>query len=101
MTDWLATAFGLAGGMLLCYWVGKAVLTPLVGRSKKPDLFIKLSFGGTIIAALPALLLSIVAGAPLGSAFGAVGIVCGVAAVFATVLLSGTFAGVLLSRYLT
>jgi hypothetical protein len=101
LTDWLAIAVGLAGGLMLCYWAGKAVLTPLVERSKKPDLLIKLSFGGTIIAALPALLLSIVVGAPLGSGFDAIGIVAGVAVVFAAVLLAGTFAGVLLARYLT
>jgi hypothetical protein len=101
LTDWLAIAVGLAGGVLLCYYAGKAVLTPLVERSKKPDLLIKLSLGGTVVAALPALLLSIVVGAPLGSSIGAVGIVVGVAAVFAIVLLAGSFAGVLLARYLT
>ena len=101
MTDWLAIAVGLAGGLLLCYYAGKAVLTRLVERSKKPDLLIKLSFGGTLIAALPALLLSIVVGAPLGAGWGAVGMVVGVAGIFAVVLLAGTFAGVLLARYLT
>ena len=101
MAQWLAIAVGLAGGVLLSYFIGKAVLAPLVGRLKKPDRLIKLSLGGTVIAALPALLLSIVIGGPLGSAFGALGIVIGGAAVFATVLLAGTFAGVLLARYLT
>jgi hypothetical protein len=97
LTDWLAIIVGLAGGMLLCYWAGKALLPPLVERSKKPGLVIKLGLGGTAIAALPALLLAMVAGPPLGSAFGAAGIAAGVAAVFAVVLLAGTFAGVLLA----
>ena len=101
MTDWLAIAVGLAGGLLLCMYAGKTILTGLVERSKKPELLLKLSFAGTAVAALPALLLSIVVGAPLGAAWGAGGMVVGVAGIFALVLLAGTFAGVLLARYLT
>ena len=101
MTDWLAIAVGLAGGLLLCNYAGKTILSRLIERSKKPDLLVKLSFGGTAIAALPALLLSIVVGATVGSGFGVVGVVVGVAAIFALVMLAGTFAGVLLARYLT
>jgi hypothetical protein len=101
LTDWLAIAVGVAGGLLLCIYAGKTILSRLVERSKKPDLLIKLSFGGTVIAALPALLLSIVVGAPLGAAWGPVGMVVGVAGIFALVLLVGTFVGVLLARYLT
>jgi hypothetical protein len=101
LTDWLAIAVGLAGGLLLCIYAGKTILSRLVERSKKPDLLIKLSFGGTVIAALPALLLSIVVGAPLGAAWGPVGMVVGVTGIFALVLLAGAFAGVLLARYLT
>ena len=101
MTDWLAIAVGLAGGVLACIQAGKTFLPPLVERSKKPDLLIKLGLGGTVIAALPALLLSIVVGATLGAGYGALGIVIGVAAVFSVVLLAGAFAGVLLARYLT
>ena len=101
MTDWLAIGVGLAGGVLACYQTLALTLPPLVERSRKPELLIKLSWGGTIIALLPALLLSIVIGAPLGAAWGAVGLVAGVAGVFSVVLLLGTFAGVLLARYLT
>jgi hypothetical protein len=101
LTEWLAIGLGLAGGLLLSYQIGKAVLPSHVHRSRKPDLLIKLSLGGTVIAALPALLLSIVVGAMLGMPWGAVGIVIGVAAVFALVLLSGTFVGVMLARLLT
>jgi len=101
LTDWLAIGVGLAGGVLACYQTLKLTLPPMVERSRKPGLLIKLSWGGTLIALLPALLLSIVVGAPVGAPWGAPGIVVGVAAVFSIVLLSGTFAGVLLARYLT
>jgi hypothetical protein len=101
LTDWLAIAVGLAGGLLLCSYAGKRILARLIERSKKPALLVKLSFGGTVIAALPALLLSIVVGAPLGAGWGAVGMVLGVAGIFTLVLLAGAFAGVLLARYLT
>jgi hypothetical protein len=46
-------------------------------------------------------LLSIVVGATLGMPWGVVGMVMGVAAVFALVLLAGTFLGVILARLLT
>jgi protein-S-isoprenylcysteine O-methyltransferase Ste14 len=101
VTEWLAIGVGLAGGLLLSYWIGSAVLTPIVQRSRNPDLTIKLAFGGTAVAVLPALLLSIVVGAPLGMRWGAPGLVVGVALVFAVVLLAGTFAGALLARLLT
>jgi hypothetical protein len=87
--------------VLLCYGIGHSALQRLAASSRNPDLLVKLSFGGTAIAALPALLLSIVVGATLGMPWGAVGIVIGVAAVFALVLLSGTFLGVILARLLT
>ena len=101
MTEWIAIGVGLAGGLLLSYHVGKLALPPLVERSRKPGLLIKLSLGGTAIALLPALLLSVAVGGPLGAPWGALGLVAGVAAVFAVVLLSGTFAGVLLAKLLT
>lgn len=100
MHEWLAIGVGLAGGLLVCYHVARLALPPLVERSKNPDLVIRLSFGGALIAVLPALLLSIVVGAPLGAAWGAPGLVAGVAAVFSITLLLGILAGVLLARYL-
>jgi hypothetical protein len=99
MIEWLAIGLGLAGGVMLSIWIGKAAIPPLLRRSKRPELFVKLSLGGTLVAALPALLLSIVVGATLGLPWGAVGLVAGVALVFALVLLAGTFAGALLARY--
>ena len=92
---------GSRAAWAISIYAGKALLPPLVERSQKPDLVVKLSLGGTVIAALPALLLSIVVGGALGGPYGALGIVLGVAAVFALILLAGTFAGVLLARYLT
>jgi hypothetical protein len=43
--------------------------------------------------------LSVAVGGPLGAPWGALGLVAGVALVFAFVLLLGTFAGVLLASY--
>lgn len=100
MIEWLAIALGLAGGAYVAYRVGNGVLPRLVERSRNPVLLIKLSFGGTLVTLVPALLLGIVVGGALGSAWGALGAVIGVAAVFALVVLAGTFAGVLLARLL-
>ena len=91
MNDWIATALGLAGGLALAWWIAAAALPRLAGRSRKPALLVKLAFGGTVVALLPAVLLSIVVGATLGGGIG-------VALVFALVLLAGTFGGVLLAK---
>lgn len=101
MTEWLAIGVGLAGGVLVSYLIAKALLPALVAGSRNPDLVIKLSFGGTAVGLVPALLLSIVVGAPLGMRGGTVGLVAGVALVFALVLLAGTFAGALIAKLLT
>jgi hypothetical protein len=101
LIEWLAIGVGLAGGAWLCYWIGQLTLPRLVASSPDPDLLVKLTFGGAAVGLLPALLLSIVVGAPLGMPWGPLGLVAGVAAVFALVLLAGTFAGVLLARLLT
>jgi hypothetical protein len=91
VTDWLAAALGLAAGLGLAWWVAGAALPRLMERSRRPELLLKLAFGGTVVALLPALLLSLVVGATLGGALG-------VALMFAAVLLFGTFGGVLLAR---
>ena len=93
MNDWIASALGLAGGLGLAYWIAAAALPRLVERSRKPELMVKLAFGGTLVALMPALLLSIVIGATLGGALG-------VALAFAAVLLAGLFSGVLLAKWL-
>ena len=99
MIEWLAIGLGIAAGAMLCLGVGKSAIPPLLRRSRRPDLLVKLSLGGAGVAALPALLLAIVVGATLGMPGGAPGLVTGVALVFALVLLAGTFAGALLARY--
>ena len=93
MNDWIASGLGLAGGLALAYWIAAAALPRLVERSRKPELMVKLAFGGTLVALMPALLLSIVVGATLGGAIG-------VAIAFAAVLLAGLFSGVLLAKWL-
>jgi hypothetical protein len=93
VNDWIASALGLAGGLALAYWIAAAALPRLVERSRKPELMVKLAFGGTLVALLPGLLLSIVVGATLGGAIG-------VALAFAAVLLAGLFSGVLLAKWL-
>lgn len=100
MTQWFPIAVGLSGGAYIAYLVGNRVLPRLVERSPNPVLLIKLSFGGTLISLVPALLLAIVVGGTLGGAWGVPGVMIGVAAVFAIVVLAGTFAGVLLARLL-
>ena len=101
MIEWLAIGLGVAAGAMLCLWVAKRAIPPLLRRSRRPELFVKLSLAGAMVAALPALLLAIVVGATLGMPWGAPGLVAGVALVFALVLLAGTFAGAVLARYFT
>jgi hypothetical protein len=93
VTDWVAAALGLAGGLALAWWIAAAALPRLMERSRRPALLVKLAFGGTVVALLPALLLSIVVGATLAGAIG-------VGLVFAVVLLAGTLGGALLARLL-
>lgn len=100
MAEWLAITIGLGGGAYIAYLVGNRALPRLVERAPNPLLLIKLSFGGTLITLVPALLLSIVVGGTLGAAWGALGVIFCVGAVFAVVVLAGTFAGVLLSKLL-
>jgi hypothetical protein len=100
VTEWLAIAIGLAGGAYLSLSAAKRVLPPLISRARKPERAIKLGFGGAAVAALPAVLLSIVVGATLGLPWGLPGMAAAVALVFAGVLLAGVFAGALVARYL-
>jgi hypothetical protein len=93
VTDWFAAALGLAGGLGLAWWIAGAALPRLMQRSRRPALLIKLAFGGTLVALLPAVLLAVVVGATLGGALG-------IALVFAGVVLAGTFGGALLAGIL-
>ena len=110
---WIATVLGLAGGLVLAYGLGAAILPPWIGRSDNVSLVVRLAFGGTVVAFLPALLLSLVVGGTLGSAWGEhffplvglpsaapIGIALGVGLVFSLVLLAGAALGILLAKAL-
>lgn len=110
---WIATALGLAGGLVLAYALGKAVLPRWVEKSEHISLLVRMAFAGTVVALLPALLLSLVVGGTLGGAWGErafaqlgfssgapIGLALGVAVVFALVLVAGAAAGVLLAKAL-
>lgn len=109
---WIATALGLAGGVVLAYVLGKAVLPRAVAKSQDTSLVVRLAFAGTVVALLPALFLSFVVGGTLGGAWGKqlfgylgipssgvpFGLASGVALVFALVLLGGAAIGILLGK---
>jgi hypothetical protein len=95
---WLASALGLAGGILLSFEIGKALLPRMVLRSEDMSLSGRLALGGAVVALFPAFLLSFAVGAPLGGAWGLAGLAIGVALIFAVVLVGGALAGVLLAK---
>jgi len=109
---WIATLLGLAGGLALAYTLGKAILPRLVARSQHMSLLVRMAFAGTVVAALPALFLSIVVGGTLGGSWGAhafgrlglpasgapIGLALGIALVFALVVVGGAAIGVLLGK---
>lgn len=110
---WIATALGLAGGLLLAYGLGVVILPPWLAKSEHMHLRVRLAFAGTVVAILPAVLLSLVVGGTLGEAWGErvfsrlgfpsgapLGLALGVALVFALVLLAGAAFGVLLAKAL-
>ena len=96
---WLATALGLAGGFALAMALAKA----LFGRY----LLTRMVLGGLAVAIIPALVLGIAAGAPLGGAVGRqifrelglpssgdmFGVASGVALMLALVVLAGGASG--------
>lgn len=108
---WIGTGLGLAAGMLLSYGLGLAILPRWVGKSEHTRLLVRLAFAGTVVAFLPALLLSLVVGGPLGELWGervfgllgfpsgaSIGLALGVALVFTLVLASGAAGGVLVGQ---
>jgi len=109
---WIATALGLGAGVVLAYAVGKAVLPRAVAKADDALLFVRLAFAGTVVALLPALLLSLVIGGTLGGAWGErvfgrlgvpssgvpVGLAIGIALVFALVVLGGGAIGMFLGK---
>ena len=77
----------MGGGNAICdSGAIRAALPRLMARTRRPERLLKLAFGGTLVALLPAALLSLVIGAPLGGAIG-------VALVFAATVLAGLFLG--------
>ena len=114
MASWVATALGLGGGIALAILVGQAALPRLIRRSPNVRLSARLALGGTLAALLPALLLSVVVGGTLGSAWGRevfrelgigssgvpFGVAAGTALAFAAVVLLGAAAGLVLARLL-
>jgi hypothetical protein len=111
---WIATALGLAGGLALSYALGSAVLPGIVAKVEDSLLFVRLAFAGTVVALLPAIVLSLVVGGTFGGAWGEYvfgrlgfpssgapfGLAIGVMLVFAVVLLSGGGAAIFLGKAL-
>jgi hypothetical protein len=109
---WTATALGLGGGAALAYAMGKALLPRAVAKSEDMLLFVRLAFAGTVVALLPALLLSFVIGGTLGGAWGErvfgllgiplsgvpAGLALGIALVFALVVVGGGAVGIVLGK---
>lgn len=109
---WIATLIGLVGGVALAYQLGKLVLPRAIARTKHVTLSIRLAIAGIVVALLPALLLSLVVGGTLGSAWGEqalgklgfpasgapIGLALGIAAVFALVLIGGALLGILMVK---
>jgi len=112
---WIATLVGLAGGVALAYRLGKLLLPRAIAKTKHVTLSIRLAIAGTIVALVPAFLLSLVVGGTLGGAWGEqalgrlgfpasgapIGLALGIAAVFALVLIGGALLGILIGVLLS
>jgi hypothetical protein len=105
--SWIASALGLAGGVVFVYAMTKAALPRLIGGSRNALTLVRLALAGTLVALLPALFLSLALGATLGAAWGQelfapyglapsgvpLGIALCVGLIFAGVVLAGTATG--------
>jgi len=112
---WIATLIGLAGGVALAYQLGKLMVPRAIAQTKHVTLSIRLAIAGTVVALLPAFLLSLVVGGTLGSAWGEqalgqlgfpesgapIGLALGIAGVFALVLIGGAMLGILVGVLLS
>ena len=101
---WLATAPGIAGGLALAITLARA----LFGRY----LLARMVLGGLAVAIIPALVLAIAAGAPLGGAVGRqifrelglpgsgemLGVASGIGLMLALVMLAGGASGLALVK---
>ena len=111
---WIATLIGLAGGVALAYQLGKTLLPRAISQTRHVTLAIRLALAGTVVALLPAFLLSLVIGGTLGGAWGEsalgqlgfhasgapIGLALGIAIVFALVVIAGAMLGILLAKAL-
>jgi hypothetical protein len=111
---WIATALGLAGGLAIAYALGSVALPRVIAKADDALLFVRLAFAGTVVALLPAIVLSLVVGGTLGGAWGEYffgrlgfassgapfGLAVGVALVFAAVLLCGAACAIVLAKAL-
>jgi len=109
---WIAAALGLAGGVILACAAGRAIIPRLLAGSPDLRLASRLAFAGAVVALVPAILLSVVVGGALGSAWGVelfrligvpasgfiTGLAVGMSVVFALVLLGGAVCGILLGK---
>ncbi len=105
---WIATAAGLAAGVLIALALGAVALPRLMARAGNAWLLVRFAFAGAIAALLPALFLSLVVGGTLGSIWGAYlsrqlglgvsgvpfGLAIGIALAFACVVLLGGALGI-------
>ena len=101
---WIATALGLAGGLALAVAAARVIFARTLAT--------RAVLGGLAIAVLPALVVAVAVGAPLGGALGrqvfrelglpssgdVFGVASGVAIVFAGVVISGGALGLAFSK---
>ena len=111
---WIASALGIVAGAAVGYAALKMFLPHFIRQSKDALLLVRLALAGTLVALLPALLLSLVVGATLGGAWGRqifqpyglaasgvpLGVALGTMVVFAAVVLVGTATGIVLGKVL-
>ncbi|HEX5091523.1 MAG TPA: hypothetical protein VFV84_02415 [Burkholderiales bacterium] len=109
---WIATLIGLFAGVVLAYQLGKTLLPRAIAATRHVTLAVRLAIAGTVVALIPAFLLSLVVGGTLGGAWGKraldelgfpasgapIGLALGIAVVFALVLVGGALLGILLAR---
>lgn len=111
---WIATALGLLAGIISSYVLGRVIIPRLIAKSGHVPILVYLAFAGTVIAVLPALVLSLVVGGAVGSAWGEhvfdqfglrtfgapIGLALGIALVFALVVIGGAALAVLSGKAL-
>ena len=104
---WIATAIGVLGGVALAYAAARLAWSRLRVSKHDHSGRVRFALAGTLAAALPGFFLSLVVGGTFGGAWGEVvlgqtgvpfGLACGIAVVFAVVLLLGAVFGFLVAE---